>query len=81
LLNLNSHDRGFSTVATPFYSLQNNDELTNDASGVVVPTEISRTALADFGFPVDPGRADEPVKAELLVGRSGELLAVRFIQH
>ena len=35
--------------------------------------------LADWGLPVSPDRADEPVRAELLYSPDGEALAVRLI--
>jgi len=46
----------------------------------VVPAELPRESLAAMGLPYDPMRADEPVRAELLVHPSGDVLAVRFVQ-
>ena len=45
----------------------------------VVATEFPRALLADWGLPVSPDRADEPVRAELLYSANGEALAVRLI--
>ena len=38
-----------------------------------------RALLADWGLPVEPDRAGEPVRAELLYSADGEALAVRLI--
>jgi hypothetical protein len=45
-----------------------------------VPARLPRTALADFGLPIDPSRADVPVKADLLMSPRGVVLAVRFVE-
>lgn len=65
-------------VATPFIALVGADALVAERSPVVVTSQVARTALADYGLPVDPARADEPVDAEFLVSASGVVLAVRF---
>src|SRR5512145_1519660 len=65
-------------VATPFIALVGTDALVAERSPVVVTSQVARTALADYGLPVDPARADEPVDAEFLVSASGVVLAVRF---
>ncbi len=46
----------------------------------VVATEIPRERLAVLGLPYDPSEADTPVKAELLMHSSGEVLAVRLLR-
>ena len=46
----------------------------------VVSTEIPSERLAVLGLPYDPSEADAPVKAELLVHASGEVLAVRLLR-
>lgn len=46
----------------------------------VVSTEIPRERLAVLGLPYDPSEADTPVKAELLMHSSGEVLAVRLLR-
>lgn len=65
-------------VATPFIALVGTEALASERSPVVVTSKIARTALADYGLPVDPARADEPIDAEFLVSTSGVVLAVRF---
>ena len=65
-------------VATPFIALVGSEALARESAPMVVPSQVARTALADYGLPVDPARADEPIDAEFLVSRSGLVLAVRF---
>ena len=43
------------------------------------PTELPRERLALLGLPFDAERADEPVRAELMLHPSGQVLAVRFL--
>lgn len=45
----------------------------------VVATELAPQRLAQWGLPFDPTRAADPVRAELLMRASGEVLAVRVI--
>ena len=47
---------------------------------VVVPAELPRGALTLYGLPVDPSRADQPARAELLLSARGSVLALRFLQ-
>lgn len=65
-------------VATPFIALVGTDALAAQRAPVVVASQVARTALADYGLPVDPARADEPIDAEFLVSPGGVVLAVRF---
>jgi hypothetical protein len=65
-------------VATPFIALVGSEALAAARDPIVVPSQVARTTLADYGLPVDPARADEPVGAEFLVSRAGLVLAVRF---
>lgn len=65
-------------IATPFIALVAGEALAAERAPVVVPSQVPRAALADYGLPVDPARADETVGAEFLVSRSGVVLAVRF---
>lgn len=65
-------------AATPFIALVSNEALAADRAPVIVASQVARSALAEYGLPVDPARADEPVGAEFLMSRSGVVLAVRF---
>ena len=43
------------------------------------PTELPRERLALLGLPFDAARADEPVRAELMLNPLGQVLAVRIL--
>ena len=45
----------------------------------LMPTELPRERLALLGLPYDTARADQRVRAELMLHPSGQLLAVRFV--
>lgn len=45
----------------------------------VVTTELPRERLTAIGLPFDPARAAEPVRAELLMHASGDVIALRVI--
>jgi len=55
--------------------------LTADRSAAVwlQPAELPRERLALLGLPFDAARADEPVRAELMLNPSGQVLAVRIL--
>lgn len=50
------------------------------AQAWVVSTEMPRERLALLGLPYDPAQAGDSVRAELLMHRSGDVLAVRFVR-
>lgn len=49
------------------------------AAAWLVAAELPRERLGEWGLPFDPTRAAEPVRAELLMRPSGEVLAVRVM--
>jgi len=51
-----------------------------DGPAWLVSAELPGERLAALGLPYDPGRAGEPVRAELLMHASGEVLAVRLVR-
>jgi hypothetical protein len=63
----------------PFLALKPLERIALEPGTTVVETEFPRALLADWGLPVDPDRADEPVRAEMLYSPDGEALAVRLI--
>jgi len=63
----------------PFMALQPLDRIAAQRSTRVVTTEFPRALLADWGLPVSPDRAGEPVRAEMLYSADGEPLAVRIL--
>ncbi len=66
-------------TATPFLALAALDNIPSNLRGEVVSTTLPRATLAEFGLPVSPMRAAEPINAEFLVGANGGVLAVRFV--
>jgi len=64
----------------PFLALRPLERIALEPAARVVATEFPRALLADWGLPVAPDRADEPVRAEMLYSAEGEALAVRIIQ-
>jgi hypothetical protein len=63
----------------PFLALKPLERIALESGTTVVETEFPRALLADWGLPVPPDRADEPVRAEMLYSPDGEALAVRLI--
>jgi hypothetical protein len=47
----------------------------------MVRVSVAREAMLDFGIPVPPQKLQESVRAEMLLGPRGEMLAVRFIER
>jgi hypothetical protein len=64
----------------PFLALRPLERIALEPGATVVEAEFPRALLADWGLPVAPDRAAEPVRAELLYSSEGEALAVRIIQ-
>jgi hypothetical protein len=62
-----------------FIALAPLDDIAADKAPRVVSARIPRAAVASFGLPVDPARADQPLNAELLVSARGVVLGVRFV--
>jgi hypothetical protein len=54
-------------------------EIEQSSDAYVVPARVPRMALAQFGLPVNPARADDAVDTELLVRPDGAVLALRFV--
>ncbi|QJR15791.1 hypothetical protein [Usitatibacter palustris] len=63
----------------PFLALRPLERIALEPGATVVTTEFPRALLADWGLPVSPERAGEPVRAEMLYSAQGEPLAVRLI--
>jgi len=66
-------------AGTPFLALTSLDNIKPGAGNEVVAATVPRATLAEFGLPVSPMRAAEPINAEFLVGANGGVLAVRFV--
>lgn len=63
----------------PFLALKPLERIALEPGSTVVTTEFPRALLADWGLPVSPDRAAEPVRAEMLYAPNGEALAIRLI--
>ena len=63
----------------PFLALKPLERIALEPGTTVVTTEFPRALLADWGLPVSPERAGEPVRAEMLYSADGEALAVRLL--
>ena len=66
--------------AGPFLALKPLERIALEPGTRLVSTQFPRALLADWGLPVAPERAGEPVRAEMLYSADGEPLAVRLIQ-
>ena len=66
--------------AGPFLALKPLERIALEPGTRLVSTQFPRALLADWGLPVAPDRAGEPVRAEMLYSADGEPLAVRLIQ-
>jgi hypothetical protein len=63
----------------PFLALRPLERIALEPGVTVVATEFPRALLADWGLPVSPERAGEPVRAEMLYSAQGEAIAVRLL--
>jgi hypothetical protein len=63
-----------------FVPLPYGERFSADDSGVVVRVSMTRDALATLGYPVDEGRGEDVVQADLIVGEDGWPRAVRLVQ-
>ena len=72
--------RNEATARTPFLALVASEAIAAEPSAVVVSSQVAAATLHDYGLPVDPARADQPVRAEFLVSPAGLVLAVRFAE-
>jgi hypothetical protein len=67
-------------IATDFIPLTYGASLDGTDGGHVVRVELPRTAMAQFGLPVNAERSAEPVKADVLLGEDGLARAIRFVR-
>lgn len=67
------------TDSGPFLALRPLERIALEPGTTIVATEFPRALLADWGLPVSPDRAGEPVRAEMLYSAGGEALAVRLL--
>lgn len=67
-------------VATDFMPLTYDAAATPLDSGHLVRVELPRTALLSMGLPMNAERANEYVKADVLMGEDGVARAIRFVR-
>jgi hypothetical protein len=72
--------RGSSEIATEFFPVGYESTLNLQDGGQLMRVELPRLALARFGLPVNVNRANQKVKADVLVGVDGRARAIRFVQ-
>lgn len=67
-------------VATDFIPLSYMNAANLQDGGQIVRVQLPRSALANFGLPVNMDRYNEKVKADVLLGADGMAHAIRFVQ-
>jgi hypothetical protein len=67
-------------VATDFFPVIYGGATNLAEGGRMVRVQLPRLAMASFGLPVHMDRANEKVKADVLVGVDGLAQAIRFVQ-
>ena len=65
--------------ATQYFPLEQDADLTALEGAPVVRMKLPRTVLVSFGLPMNPERAEEPVKADVVLGPDGTARAIRFV--
>jgi hypothetical protein len=66
--------------SAPFVALQPLERIAVEPQARIISTVFPRAWLADSGIPVNPERAGESVRADMLVGSNGQPLAIRVIE-
>jgi hypothetical protein len=66
-------------IATEFFPL-NRGGIGQLDSAQVVRVKLPRSAMMSFGLPIDMDRADERIKADVVVGNDGLAKAIRFVR-
>lgn len=67
-------------IATDFIPLRSMNAASFQDGGQIVRMELPRSALANFGLPVNMDRYNEKVKADVIFGVDGLAHAIRFVQ-
>ena len=67
-------------IATDFIPISYMTAVNLQDGGQIVRVELPRSALANFGLPVNMDRYNEKVKADVLFGVDGLAHAIRFVQ-
>ncbi|MGH9768522.1 MAG: hypothetical protein ACREAB_13910 [Blastocatellia bacterium] len=75
-----SDDSAEAEVVTRFFPLREGVDITALESLQLVRVELPGSALSEVGLPVDPETANEPVKADVVLGQDGLARAIRFVR-
>jgi hypothetical protein len=67
-------------VATDFMPLEDSVSLPAIESGHILRVRLPQSTMMRFGFPMNPDRMMEPVKADVMFGQDGIARAVRFVR-
>ncbi|HJT27048.1 MAG TPA: hypothetical protein VJ784_06545 [Pyrinomonadaceae bacterium] len=67
-------------IATDFIPLSYMSAASLQEGGQIIRVQVPRSALANFGLPVNMDRYNEKVKADVLYGVDGMARAIRFVQ-
>jgi hypothetical protein len=67
-------------IATDFLPMGYGSTASLQEGGQMVRVELPRSAMASFGLPVNMDRANEKVKADVLLGVDGLAHAIRFVR-
>jgi hypothetical protein len=67
-------------IATDFIPLSYMSASSLQDGGQIIRVQLPRSALANFGLPVNMDRYNEKVKADVLYGVDGMARAIRFVQ-
>jgi len=67
-------------IATDFIPLVQGEDLTRMEGGQVMRVEMPRSALMSYGLPMNMERANERIKADVVVGNDGLARAIRFVR-
>ena len=73
-------EREIAEVATEFMRIPDASLLAPMESGHVVRVRVPRSAMLEFGLPINENRASELVKADVVLGEDGLARAIRFVQ-
>ncbi|HEX8176412.1 MAG TPA: hypothetical protein VF543_15085 [Pyrinomonadaceae bacterium] len=79
-INESGMTSGSGEIATDFMPVSYGDNLNDIDNGRIVRVEMPRSALAQFGLPVNMERAGERIKADVLIGDDGMARAIRFVR-
>jgi hypothetical protein len=73
-------NQGINEIATDFMPIVQGESLNRMDGGQIVRVELPRSALVSFGLPMNMERADERIKADVVIGNDGLARAIRFVR-